>query len=27
MRAEVGKKAREDHYPAPYRLIDLFERR
>ncbi|KAB2940788.1 MAG: enoyl-CoA hydratase/isomerase family protein [Hyphomicrobium sp.] len=26
MRAEVAKKAREDHYPAPYRLIDLFER-
>ena len=26
MRQEVGKKAREDHYPAPYRLIDLFER-
>jgi 3-hydroxyacyl-CoA dehydrogenase / enoyl-CoA hydratase / 3-hydroxybutyryl-CoA epimerase len=26
MRAEVRKKAREDHYPAPYRLIDLFER-
>ncbi len=25
MRAEVAKKAREDHYPAPYRLIDLFE--
>ena len=26
MRQEVGKKVREDHYPAPYRLIDLFER-
>ncbi len=26
MRQEVSKKAREDHYPAPYRLIDLFER-
>jgi 3-hydroxyacyl-CoA dehydrogenase / enoyl-CoA hydratase / 3-hydroxybutyryl-CoA epimerase len=26
MRSEVAKKAREDHYPAPYRLIDLFER-
>jgi 3-hydroxyacyl-CoA dehydrogenase/enoyl-CoA hydratase/3-hydroxybutyryl-CoA epimerase len=25
MREEVRKKAREDHYPAPYRLIDLFE--
>jgi 3-hydroxyacyl-CoA dehydrogenase/enoyl-CoA hydratase/3-hydroxybutyryl-CoA epimerase len=25
MRNEVRKKAREDHYPAPYRLIDLFE--
>ncbi len=25
MRSEVAKKAREDHYPAPYRLIDLFE--
>lgn len=24
MRAEVAKKAREEHYPAPYRLIDLF---
>lgn len=24
MRAETAKKAREDHYPAPYRLIDLF---
>ncbi len=23
---EVSKKAREDHYPAPFRLIDLFER-
>ncbi len=26
MRSEVAKKAREDHYPAPYRLIDLFEK-
>jgi 3-hydroxyacyl-CoA dehydrogenase/enoyl-CoA hydratase/3-hydroxybutyryl-CoA epimerase len=26
MRTEVAKKAREDHYPAPYRLIDLFEK-
>jgi 3-hydroxyacyl-CoA dehydrogenase/enoyl-CoA hydratase/3-hydroxybutyryl-CoA epimerase len=26
MRAEVAKKAREAHYPAPYRLIDLYER-
>ncbi len=26
MREETAKKAREDHYPAPYRLIDLFER-
>ena len=25
MRAETAKKAREDHYPAPFRLIDLFE--
>ena len=25
MRAETRKKAREDHYPAPFRLIDLFE--
>jgi 3-hydroxyacyl-CoA dehydrogenase/enoyl-CoA hydratase/3-hydroxybutyryl-CoA epimerase len=25
MRAETAKKARKDHYPAPYRLIDLFE--
>ncbi|MEO1693698.1 MAG: 3-hydroxyacyl-CoA dehydrogenase NAD-binding domain-containing protein [Pseudomonadota bacterium] len=25
MRAETAKKARADHYPAPYRLIDLFE--
>jgi 3-hydroxyacyl-CoA dehydrogenase/enoyl-CoA hydratase/3-hydroxybutyryl-CoA epimerase len=25
MRDEVRKKAREDHYPAPFRLIDLFE--
>jgi 3-hydroxyacyl-CoA dehydrogenase/enoyl-CoA hydratase/3-hydroxybutyryl-CoA epimerase len=26
MRAETAKKVREDHYPAPFRLIDLFER-
>jgi len=26
MREEAGKKAREDHYPAPFRLIDLFEK-
>ncbi len=26
MRSETAKKAREAHYPAPYRLIDLFER-
>lgn len=26
MRDETGKKVREDHYPAPFRLIDLFER-
>ena len=25
MRVETAKKAREDHYPAPFRLIDLFE--
>ncbi len=25
MRAETAKKAREAHYPAPFRLIDLFE--
>ena len=25
MRDETSKKAREDHYPAPFRLIDLFE--
>lgn len=25
MREEARKKAREDHYPAPFRLIDLFE--
>ncbi len=25
MRQETKKKVREDHYPAPYRLIDLFE--
>ncbi len=26
MRSETAKKAREDHYPAPFRLIDLFEK-
>jgi len=26
MRGETAKKAREDHYPAPFRLIDLFEK-
>jgi 3-hydroxyacyl-CoA dehydrogenase/enoyl-CoA hydratase/3-hydroxybutyryl-CoA epimerase len=26
MRAETAKKVREDHYPAPFRLIDLYER-
>jgi 3-hydroxyacyl-CoA dehydrogenase / enoyl-CoA hydratase / 3-hydroxybutyryl-CoA epimerase len=26
IRQETKKKAREDHYPAPFRLIDLFER-
>ncbi len=25
IRAETKKKVREEHYPAPYRLIDLFE--
>jgi 3-hydroxyacyl-CoA dehydrogenase/enoyl-CoA hydratase/3-hydroxybutyryl-CoA epimerase len=25
LRAETGKKVREAHYPAPFRLIDLFE--
>jgi len=25
LRAETIKKVREDHYPAPFRLIDLFE--
>jgi 3-hydroxyacyl-CoA dehydrogenase/enoyl-CoA hydratase/3-hydroxybutyryl-CoA epimerase len=25
LRSETAKKAREDHYPAPFRLIDLFE--
>ena len=25
MREQVGKKARKEHYPAPYALIDLFE--
>ena len=24
-RAETAKKVREEHYPAPFRLIDLFE--
>jgi 3-hydroxyacyl-CoA dehydrogenase/enoyl-CoA hydratase/3-hydroxybutyryl-CoA epimerase len=27
MRAEAGKKARPEHYPAPYALIDLFEQK
>jgi 3-hydroxyacyl-CoA dehydrogenase/enoyl-CoA hydratase/3-hydroxybutyryl-CoA epimerase len=26
MRAEAAKKARPEHYPAPYALIDLFEK-
>jgi 3-hydroxyacyl-CoA dehydrogenase/enoyl-CoA hydratase/3-hydroxybutyryl-CoA epimerase len=26
MRAKTAGKVREDHYPAPFRLIDLFER-
>ena len=26
MRDETAKKAREDHYPAPFRLIDLFDK-
>lgn len=26
MREEAAKKAREDHYPAPFRLIELFEK-
>ena len=26
MRAETTKKVREEHYPAPFRLIDLFEK-
>jgi 3-hydroxyacyl-CoA dehydrogenase/enoyl-CoA hydratase/3-hydroxybutyryl-CoA epimerase len=26
MRDEAAKKAREEHYPAPFRLIDLFEK-
>jgi 3-hydroxyacyl-CoA dehydrogenase/enoyl-CoA hydratase/3-hydroxybutyryl-CoA epimerase len=26
MRDETAKKAREEHYPAPFRLIDLFEK-
>ena len=25
LRAETAKKVRQDHYPAPFRLIDLFE--
>jgi 3-hydroxyacyl-CoA dehydrogenase/enoyl-CoA hydratase/3-hydroxybutyryl-CoA epimerase len=26
MRTETAKKVREEHYPAPFRLLDLFER-
>src|SRR5690606_12195370 len=26
MRAEVGKKVKRQHYPAPYALIELFEK-
>ena len=26
MRAKTAEKVREDHYPAPFRLIDLFEK-
>ncbi len=26
MRTEAGRKARKEHYPAPYALIDLFEK-
>jgi 3-hydroxyacyl-CoA dehydrogenase / enoyl-CoA hydratase / 3-hydroxybutyryl-CoA epimerase len=26
MRAQVGKRARREHYPAPYALIDLWQR-
>ena len=26
MRSETAKKARADHYPAPFRLIDLYEK-
>ncbi len=26
MREQAGKKARKEHYPAPYALIDLFEK-
>src|SRR5689334_6112976 len=26
MRAEVGKRAKREHYPAPYALIDLWQR-
>ena len=26
MREETGRKARKEHYPAPYALIDLFEK-
>ena len=26
MRAQAAEKVREEHYPAPFRLIDLFER-
>ena len=25
LRSETSKKVREEHYPAPFRLIDLFE--
>ena len=25
MRAKTAEKVREEHYPAPFRLIDLFE--
>src|SRR4030095_5177243 len=25
LRVETAKKVREEHYPAPFRLIDLFE--
>ena len=26
MRKETAAKVREEHYPAPFRLIDLFEK-